>query len=401
MTPTKSCRKCIYCNPHYSINTATNLKQSLTTDLCTGINSFSYLSITIHYIDNDWKFVNLILDFIELPHPHTGAEISESIQASIESFKIHDKVMAVTHDNAKNMIAASRILSQTYTELYGSSLYNHRCLAHIINIIVGEGMIVLNDKLQKINKFVKKLHTSPKYMKEFLDITGGIRIPLDVVTRWNSKFLMISSINKNLDAVNKLGKKGSHQDGQLFINNEESIFLKDVEDFLKHFYKITLEASSATNTTIGSSLLFINCIENILNHYITGDTILKNTVESSASENDILDIEALPFSVSMHNSLRKGALQLNDPLKDEISLYLKEDVASPTTNVLEWWSNNNNSYPNLSLMAKDFLAQQTTSVASERIFSKAVECITKKRNKMLSTTLKHCISLNCWEVDIE
>ncbi|CAK9304133.1 unnamed protein product [Gordionus sp. m RMFG-2023] len=79
------------------------------------------------------------------------------------------------------------------------------------------------------------------------NITGGIRIPLDVVTRWNSKFLMISSINKNLDA-------------------------------------------------------------------------------SSASENDILDNEALPFSVSMHNILRKGALQ-NDPLTDEISLYLREDVA--------------------------------------------------------------------------
>ncbi|XP_065315640.1 uncharacterized protein LOC135924511 [Gordionus sp. m RMFG-2023] len=273
--------------------------------------------------------------------------------------------MAVTHDNAKNMLAASRILSETYTELYGSSLYNHRCLAHIINIIVGEGMIVLNDKLEKINKFVKKLHTSPKYMKEFLDITGGIRIPLDVVTRWNSKFLMIYSINKNLDAVNKLGKKGSHQDGQLFINNEESIFLKDVEDFLKPFYKITLEASSATNTTIGSSVLFINCIENILNDYITGDTVLKNTAEviHQPFENDILDNEALPFSVSMHNILRKGALQ-NDPLTDEISLYLREDVASPITNVLEWWSNNKNSYPNLSLMAKDFLAQQT------RVFNK-------------------------------
>ncbi|CAK9292196.1 unnamed protein product [Gordionus sp. m RMFG-2023] len=55
-------------------------------------------------------------------------------------------------------------------------------------------------------------------------------------------------------------------------------------------------------------------------------SINKNLDASSASENDILDNEALPFSVSMHNILRKGALQ-NDPLTDEISLYLREDVA--------------------------------------------------------------------------
>ncbi|XP_065312569.1 uncharacterized protein LOC135922079 [Gordionus sp. m RMFG-2023] len=203
-------------------------------------------------------------------------------------------------------------------------------------------------------------------MKEYMELSGGTRIPLDVVTRWNSKFLMISIINKNIDVVNDLGKKGSLPDNQIIINNEDAKFLKDIEIFLKPFFNITQEISSDTNSTIGSAVLFIDEIVktledvsenhenetlknaasvmlkkskiymkhiNTLSNYISClldpktkkkflpkfinnpdyfknfETLYikyKSTMSgSSAYDYNEPDMEAMPYSVRMHNKLRR------------------------------------------------------------------------------------------------
>ncbi|CAK9294040.1 unnamed protein product [Gordionus sp. m RMFG-2023] len=69
------------------------------------------------------------------------------------------------------------------------------------------------------NILVKKLHRSPKLMQEYMRISGGTKIPNDVATRWNSRYLMIKSINKNIDAVIEFGTKFLED---FHLNNEES-----------------------------------------------------------------------------------------------------------------------------------------------------------------------------------
>lgn len=60
---------------------------------------------------------------------------------------------------------------------------------------------------------------------------------------------------------------------------------------------------------------------------------------------------------------------------NELELYLKEDVADPNIfmgtdyDVLSWWKLNNKRFPILSEIAKDVLAMQVSSVASESAFS--------------------------------
>ncbi|CAK9302137.1 unnamed protein product, partial [Gordionus sp. m RMFG-2023] len=105
------------------------------------------------------------------------------------------------------------------------------------------------------------------------------------------------------------------------------------------------------------------------------------------------DMDTQPYSVCMHHELRKEAYEFPDLIKDDKD-YLDDKVASPTTYILDWWEKNSLIYPTLSLIAKDFLAQQSSSVPSERAFSKTVDFLTKKRNRMSPSTLKHCLSLN-------
>ncbi|XP_065315085.1 uncharacterized protein LOC135923977 isoform X1 [Gordionus sp. m RMFG-2023] len=203
---------------------------------------------------------SFLLDLIELPYPHSGEDISQCLLESLDDFEIQDKIISITHDNALNVIKAVEKMNIIYQEKYKTGVYSHRCLAHVINLIVKEGFSYLDKKLIKITDVVKKLHSSPKLLQNYMQLSGGTRIPLDVITRWNSKYIMLSTVNKNLDAIKDLGKKYM---APFDINDSEARSLNEIENFLKPFYKITLEISSDTST-IGTSVLFMTKIEQIL-----------------------------------------------------------------------------------------------------------------------------------------
>ncbi|CAK9294878.1 unnamed protein product [Gordionus sp. m RMFG-2023] len=72
------------------------------------------------------------------------------------------------------------------------------------------------------------------------------------------------------------------------------------------------------------------------------------------------------MSVNILNELRRDAYIVPDPALEEIEDYLADTVAKTTVDVLSWWSGNAKRFPKLSNMARDYLWQQTTSIASER-----------------------------------
>ena len=51
-------------------------------------------------------------------------------------------------------------------------------------------------------------------------------------------------------------------------------------------------------------------------------------------------------------------------------------------NVLGWWKDHENQFPNLTKLAKKYLSIQATSAPSERIFSKAGNIISEKRTRL-------------------
>jgi hypothetical protein len=66
------------------------------------------------------------------------------------------------------------------------------------------------------------------------------------------------------------------------------------------------------------------------------------------------------------------------------------------TNPLMWWKSHHKEYPILSIIAKDYLMIQATSVAAEQAFSVAGNTITQTRNKLDSETKKEILCLKSW-----
>ena len=66
----------------------------------------------------------------------------------------------------------------------------------------------------------------------------------------------------------------------------------------------------------------------------------------------------------------------------EVEIYLEEKVELAGVDPIEWWRTYESRFPNLSRMARDYLAIPATSVPSECCFSIAGSVLTKRRSAM-------------------
>ena len=70
----------------------------LTTDTWTSIQNLTYMSLTAHFIDKDWKLHKRIINFLKVPN-HKGVTIGREIEACMLEWGI-DSIFTVTVDNA-------------------------------------------------------------------------------------------------------------------------------------------------------------------------------------------------------------------------------------------------------------------------------------------------------------
>ena len=84
---------------------------------------------------------------------------------------------------------------------------------------------------------------------------------------------------------------------------------------------------------------------------------------------------------------------------DELESYLNLDVPFEPDNtfeILKWWKNKETRFPNLSRMAKDFLAIPATSVPSESAMSTAGRVIDDYRSRLNPDTVKMLMVGQSW-----
>lgn len=68
-------------------------KISFTTDIWTSPSTKSFLSLTAHFIDKEWKLRSVIVDFIQMYGSHTGENIKNTFISGLENLSIEDKVI--------------------------------------------------------------------------------------------------------------------------------------------------------------------------------------------------------------------------------------------------------------------------------------------------------------------
>lgn len=118
----------------------------LTTDTWTSIQNLNYLCLTAHYINVDWVYHKKILNFCLVPD-HKGETIGRVVESCLHQWGI-DHIFTITVDNASSNDVAIEYLRRKTKDRVGSLLgcefLHMRCCAHILNLIVQDGLKDLN-----------------------------------------------------------------------------------------------------------------------------------------------------------------------------------------------------------------------------------------------------------------
>ncbi|WOL02898.1 hypothetical protein Cni_G11617 [Canna indica] len=81
---------------------------------------------------------------------------------------------------------------------------------------------------------------------------------------------------------------------------------------------------------------------------------------------------------------------------DELSQFLSESPLPIATNVLDWWKVNSTRYPRLSVMARDYLAVQGTSVEPDELFTCKGDDAHKKQFCLPYRSMQPFMCINSW-----
>ncbi|GJX71223.1 zinc finger BED domain-containing protein RICESLEEPER 2-like protein [Tanacetum coccineum] len=184
---------------------------SLTTDTWSSVQNVNYMCLTAHWVDDDWVLRKKILNFCPIAN-HRGDTIGKMVYQCLQKWGI-ERVFTVTVDNASSNDGAIKFLGKMLKGPHAvlDCKYLHlRCCAHILNLVVRDGLEEQFKSISKIRNAVRYVRSSPARAASFRESVERVNIQcdkkpcLDVETRWNSTFLMLETAEKYADAFDRL-----------------------------------------------------------------------------------------------------------------------------------------------------------------------------------------------------
>lgn len=184
--------------------------------------------------------------FIYVPAPHTADVICEVLLNRLMDWNIDRKLSTLTVDNASTNEAAIGLLLDKMPSssfVLGGDLFHMRCCAHILNLIVKDGMSSISKSIENIRDSVSFWVATPKREEKFrdtchqLNLVYGKKLALDCKTRWNSTYLMLASALPYKEVFKRLSQRESLY--KCLPNEDDWKKATDICDKLVLFFKVT------------------------------------------------------------------------------------------------------------------------------------------------------------------
>ncbi|XP_057958519.1 zinc finger BED domain-containing protein RICESLEEPER 2-like [Malania oleifera] len=189
-----------------------------------------------------------------------------------------DNVFTMIVDNASSNDVAiayiKRKVSNWRKDILGGKFLHMRCIAHIINLVVQEGLKEMGDSIARIRDAVRYVRHSLARLKNFKRCAEVEKVEykkmlcLDVSTRWNSTYLMLDTAQRYEMACERF----RDEDPSFRIELETRDGIPSSFDwekvrkfvmFLEHFYELTIRVSGSlyvTSNTFFDEISGIDCL---------------------------------------------------------------------------------------------------------------------------------------------
>ena len=191
-----------------------------------------------------------------MPCPHTAKILTDVLYESLCDWNIDRKISTITVDNCTTNDAMIHLLLDKLSLnslILGGELFHMRCCAHILNLIVQDGLSVIGDGIERVRDSVSFWTTTPKRIEKFeeaarhLAIDCSKKLALDCKTRWNSTYLMLSVAIMFKDVFKRLKQRDSLY--KTLPTERDWELASSICGKLQLFYKVTLMFSGTKYPT--------------------------------------------------------------------------------------------------------------------------------------------------------
>lgn len=437
----------------------------------------------------------MLVGFPNICGTHSGENIAALFSKVIGEAGIQvQNVFWVTTDNASSNDTFFKEFGELCAEnqiCFSEDSNRVRCAAHILNLCVQDlltqlkvlptlevedeietGQIleiddddeIINNEnsdetkvIIKLRKLVRAIRASPQKIEKLAEKCRDNNIKdnkliIDVKTRWNSTYLMITRAQQlKIPIIVFCTTEPKFQN--YLLTDEDWRALDCLQQVLQHFDRATQHLSMSRNVTISSVVPMFDWLNDKLKSYVEGscNPALKSACSKALDklqkyfpcpDADILLFVAVVINpafklqyfkehswdnraikkirskvIAMYLGHYNGDIDSNadedvedtddfmahlskrskrEKTQSEVEIYLGEPTVSTKVNTLEWWKVNENKFPNLSKMARDVFSVQPTSVPIEREFSGGVDLVVPSRCRLSPTTISASMCLKSW-----
>ncbi|KAL8109156.1 hypothetical protein AgCh_025301 [Apium graveolens] len=312
-----------------------------------------------------------------------------------------------------------------------------RCDAHILNLVVKDGLTDLDISIVKTRTFVKYVRSSPTRLQKFKSsieeekLDSKSLVCLNIETRWNSTYLMLESTLKFRKAFanlilkdSTLRKEMKKVGGDLSVEEWKQVstffpFLKVIYDatlkllvfldprrkmvYVDWMVKAWFGIEKAKSLSFGIKSTFCS----LFDFYASSMPAAKNLAKSNspgstaASNFQIKNKEnekMFDFSEFLGNTFEMEACGGIIEKKVEWEKYLEDERESNELcpNVLQWWKENKHRYRTLAKLDRDILPIPVSTFALESAFSTGGHVLDSFRTSLTPRMVEALICAQDW-----
>ena len=154
-----------------------------------------------------------MLNIIPFKIRHTRINIANSISNILKEFNLTNKILALTIDNESAMIVCGWQLKKDFKQVLDNLSFRHYCcLAYILNLVVKQGMKIIDKDIWIIWTIMIKIKNSVLLCDDLCELCiikkfEYLRPEIDIETRWNSTYNMLHKFQRIETALKMLAIK--------------------------------------------------------------------------------------------------------------------------------------------------------------------------------------------------
>lgn len=242
---------------------------AITCDAWTSRATESYITVTCHYIDGDFKLQSNVLQTRAMNDSHTGVNTA-AVLAEVEA-EWGCQVRSLTTDNARNMKVAAR----------EANMMHIGCFAHTINLAANKATDLkpVSRLLGIMKSIVNYFHRSTIASAVLKEKQKLLQLPEhklinDVKTRWNSSYMMVERFLEQQVAVLAAltDDRIKRQKDATTLENLTSEELRNAEDFVSLMQPMLHATLAISEDSKPTGSLVLPLLEKLLKKYQVNET---------------------------------------------------------------------------------------------------------------------------------